>query len=40
LLSVNMAISINYEDSLKNTSQKSKSQFYKVGEFVRQSAGG
>src|SRR5438067_1015059 len=33
LLSVNMAISINYEDRLKNPSQKSKSQFCKVSEF-------
>jgi hypothetical protein len=31
-----MDILINYEDSLKNSSHKSRSQFCKVGEFTRQ----
>src|SRR5215510_6267008 len=39
MLSVTIAIEINYEDSLKNSSHKSKSQFCKVGEFLRQSVG-
>src|SRR6266436_5723487 len=32
---MNIALSINYADSLKNSSHKSKSQFCKVGEYTR-----
>ncbi len=35
-MSVNIDISINYKDGLKNSSHKSTSPFCKVGEFTRQ----